>query len=144
MPSLQTGTTIVDENTTQYTTEELVSTYIKIRDEIQETKKKADQKIAELEEYLSVVANGLLDICKAQGANSISTDKGTVMRTVKSKYWTSDWQSIYSFIKEHNAFELLEKRLHQSNMKSFLEENPDTHPPGLNVEREYAVTVRRK
>jgi hypothetical protein len=48
------------------------------------------------------------------------------------------------FIAEHDAFELLEKRIHQTNMKQFLEENPDLHPAGLNVDSEYSVTVRRK
>jgi hypothetical protein len=29
-------------------------------------------------------------------------------------------------------------------MKEFLEQNPDEFPEGLNVDRKYAVTVRRK
>jgi hypothetical protein len=44
---------------------------------------------------------------------------------------------------EHNAPELLERRIQQTNMKQFLEENPDLHPAGLNVDRTYAITVRR-
>jgi len=47
-------------------------------------------------------------------------------------------------LKEHEALELLEKRISQSNMATFLEENPDLHPPGLNVDSRYAVVVRRK
>jgi hypothetical protein len=29
-------------------------------------------------------------------------------------------------------------------MKQFLEEHPDLLPPGLNAEREYTISVRRK
>jgi hypothetical protein len=47
-------------------------------------------------------------------------------------------------MQEQGAMELLERRIHQSNMKQFLEENPDLHPMGLNVDSEYAITVRRK
>jgi hypothetical protein len=50
---------------------------------------------------------------------------------------------MYSFIEEHSAFGLLEKRLHQTNMKDFLFENPDVLPMGLNVDSEYTVSVRR-
>jgi hypothetical protein len=50
---------------------------------------------------------------------------------------------MYTFIKEHDAFGLLEKRLHQTNMKDFLNENPDALPMGLNVESEYTIVVRR-
>ena len=49
-----------------------------------------------------------------------------------------------NFIIEHKAVDLLEKRIHQSNMKQFLEENPEVLPPGLNVDAEYTITVRRK
>ena len=82
-------------------------------------------------------------MCKAVDANSIKTNAGTIIRSVKSRYWTNDWDSMYRFIKEHDAFALLEKRLHQSHMKQFLDENPDAHPAGLNVEREFTVVVRR-
>jgi hypothetical protein len=50
---------------------------------------------------------------------------------------------MYTFIKEAGAFGLLEKRLHQTNMKEFLFENPDIYPKGLNVESQYTVVVRR-
>jgi hypothetical protein len=50
---------------------------------------------------------------------------------------------MYKFMLEHEAPELLEKRLHQSNMKQFLEENPEVLPSGLNVDSEYTITVRR-
>jgi hypothetical protein len=50
---------------------------------------------------------------------------------------------MYSFIEGQGAFGLLEKRLHQTNMKDFLAENPDLYPVGLNVENSYTVVVRR-
>jgi len=39
--------------------------------------------------------------------------------------------------------ELLERRIHQTNIKQFLEENPDLLPAGLNVDSAYSITVRR-
>ena len=134
----------METEVTEASTEELVTAYINIRDQIRDIQRQADERVAELTQYLDVVANQLKEICKEQGASSISTAKGTVIRSVKSKFWTNDWPSMYDFIRDNNAFELLEKRLHQSNMKSFLEDNPEVHPPGLNVEREFAITVRRK
>jgi hypothetical protein len=51
---------------------------------------------------------------------------------------------MHNFVLEHRATELFEKRLNQSNMKQFLEENPELVPKGLNVDSEYVITVRRK
>ena len=97
----------------------------------------------DLEEQQKMLAEQMLDSCKEIGADSIKTPHGTIIRSVKSKYWTGDWDSMYTFIKEHDAFGLLEKRLHQTNMKDFLNENPDALPMGLNVESEYTIVVRR-
>jgi hypothetical protein len=44
---------------------------------------------------------------------------------------------------ENDAIDLLEKRIAQTNMKTFLEENPGLVPPGLNSNTEYAVSVRK-
>jgi hypothetical protein len=50
---------------------------------------------------------------------------------------------MYSFIEKHNAPFLLEKRLHNGNVKQFLEENPDALPVGLQVDNKYVVHVRK-
>jgi len=123
--------------------EQLTATYIKIRDARAKLKQEYERNDAELEQQMLVIEQEMLELCKAIDANSIKTNAGTIIRSVKSRYWTNDWDSMYRFIKEHDAFSLLEKRLHQSHMKQFLEENPETEPAGLNVEREYTVVVRR-
>jgi sugar phosphate isomerase/epimerase len=123
--------------------DQLTSVYLKIRDKRAENKREFDNADKDLEEQQKMLAEQMLDTCKEMGADSIRTPHGTIIRSVKSKYWTGDWDSMYNFIKEHNAFGLLEKRLHQTNMKDFLTENPDVLPMGLNVESEYTIVVRR-
>jgi len=121
----------------------LTALYIKIRDKRAANKKMFEAEDSDLEEQMKVLAQEMLDVCKDMNADSIRTPHGTIMRSVKSRYWTNDWDSIYSFIEETGAFGLLEKRIHQTNMKDFLAENPDIYPKGLNVESEYTVVVRR-
>lgn len=121
----------------------LVSAYINIRDE--RDRRRAEWEISDknLVSQLETIEAALLEHCTAVGADSMRTPAGTVIRSVKSRYWTNDWDSMYKFIHEHNAFPLLEKRLHQTHMKEFLEQNPGVQPLGLNVERQYSVVVRR-
>ena len=123
--------------------EKLTETYLKIRDRRSALSREYDAADHELQQELKVVEAEILEICKKIGADSIRTNAGTIVRSVKSRYWTNDWDSMYRFIKEHDAFPLLEKRLHQTHMKQFLEENPHIEPGGLNVEREFTVVVRR-
>lgn len=124
-------------------TDTLVSAYIAIRDKKQEVKREMELKIQELDADLEQISNALMEICESNNAESIRTSNGTVSRLVKTDYWTNDWDSMYRFIKDNDAFYLLHKRINQTSMKQFLEENPDIHPEGLNVNREYEIRVTR-
>ena len=123
--------------------DKLVDVYIKIRDARDVVRKEAEAKEAELQDQLNVIEQSILELCKETGATSIKTEHGTAIRTVKNRYTTNDWERFYEFIFENNAPQLLEKRIQQSNMKQFLEENPELHPADLNVDSTYAITVRR-
>jgi hypothetical protein len=134
----------MDQEKSAVAVDKLVEAYIKIRDSRDEIKRDADNKMKELEAEMAVISQTLLDHFKESGIDKAGTPFGTAYRTVKSRYWTNDWGAMYDFISENDAFDLLEKRLHQTNMKQFLEENPDLLPRGLNVDSEYSVVVRRK
>ena len=123
--------------------DKLAEVYIKIRDKRAQLKQAFEAKDNELEEQMQVLSDEMLEVCKRLEADSVRTQHGTIIRSVKSRYWTNDWDSMYQVIKEHGAFGLLEKRLHQTNMKEFLAENPSFYPVGLNVENSYTVVVRR-
>lgn len=121
----------------------LVQVYIKIRDAKELKKKQMEEEIAALETQLDAVEQELLEICKSTGQDGGKTQFGTFTRSVKTRYWTSDWDSMYKFIREHDAPELLERRIHQGNFVEFIKENPDLMPAGVNVESKYSITVRR-
>lgn len=132
-----------EEETPSIPLDKLTATYIKIRDYRQAKARAFEAEDKQLEEQLNLIQMQMLEICKQNNASSIRTEHGTIIRQLKSRYWTNDWDSMYSFIKQNNAFGLLEKRLHQTHMKEFLSENPDKLPMGLNVEQEYTIVVRR-
>lgn len=126
------------------TADKLVAAYIKIRNARSVLQQKFDAEDGDLKAQMKIVSDKLAEICKDTGANSINTPHGTVMRGVKTRYFPSDWGQMIDFIKEHDAIELLEQRIHQSNMKKFLEEHPDDYPIGLNHTSEYTITVRKR
>jgi hypothetical protein len=125
------------------TLEKLTRIYIKMREKKAELTQELEAQISELDDKMKTVKTGILDHMKEIGAESLRTDAGTVYRTVRTTYSTNDWDSMNKFILEHSVPELLEKRIHQTNMKAFLEEHPDVLPPGLNANMEYSVTIKR-
>lgn len=126
-----------------FTTDKLAEVYIKIRDKRAELKEQFEVQDEGLKAQQELLAEKMLDICRDNNADSIKTPAGTIIRKVDTRYWTTDWDSMYQFIEEHDAYPLLEKRIHQTNLKQFLEENPNLLPAGLQADSKYTVVVRR-
>ena len=125
-------------------TDELVARYIALRDQKVLIKEIADADTKVVSDKMDIIEAEILAQCEALGADSIRTASGTAIRSIKSRYWTTNWDAMYNLIREHNVFDLLERRVHQTNIKQFLEENPSIYPAGLEVIRQFAITVRRK
>lgn len=121
----------------------LVQVYVKIRDAKAAKQKEMEAELATLDAQLEAIETELLELCKATGQDGGKTQFGSFRRSVKTRYWTSDWDSMYRFIKEHDMPELLERRVSQTTFKEFLQENPDKMPQGMNVDSRYAITVTR-
>lgn len=121
----------------------LVAAYIKMRDRRAELLRQYEAEDADIKTQMEAVEGKLLDLCKEIGVDTLGSKHGKVMRTVKTRYWTSDWDSLHKFVLQHKMPELLERRISQTTMKQLLEENPDAMPPGLNIDSRYTVTIRR-
>lgn len=135
----------MSDNTTgvEIPLEKLTRIYIKMRDKKSEVTHEMEERINKIEEDMQTIKRAILQHMKETGVESLRTSAGIVYRTVRTTYSTSDWESMHKFIVEHGVPDLLEKRIQQTNMRAFLEENPDLLPPGLNSNAEYSVTIRR-
>jgi hypothetical protein len=119
--------------------DQLVRIYMKMRAALQEL----DAQIEAIKEQQQEVKNEIKDRMRALGTKSLKTDFGTVSLMEKTRYYTQDWDSFKRFVIEQDAVDLLEKRISQTNMRTFLEENPALVPPGLNSDTEFDVSVRK-
>tara|TARA_B100001059_G_scaffold236421_1_gene286825 strand:+ start:7156 stop:7554 length:399 start_codon:yes stop_codon:yes gene_type:complete len=124
--------------------EKLTATYIKIRDKRSKLATEFKTKDDELKSQQDRIKRALLEHCKEHDVESVRTAEGLFYRTIKKRFWTNDWESMHKFILDQQVPEFLDKRLNQSHVKQFLEDNPDLLPPGLNVDSEYAIAVRKK
>ena len=123
--------------------DKLARVYLKIRSRIQQLTQQYESEVEELKAQQDEAKTALKDQLMALGSKSVRTDQGTVILSTKTRYFTQDWDSFKQFVTEHDALDLFERRIHQSNMAKFLEENPSLVPPGLNSDKEYDVSVRK-
>lgn len=123
--------------------DKLARVYLKIRNRLGALTKDYETQYEELKAQQTEIQNAMKDQMLAIGSSSIKTSEGTIILGQKIRYYTEDWDSFKSFVVEHDALDLFEKRIHQTNMVSFLDENPGVVPAGLNSMTEYAVSVRK-
>ena len=125
-------------------TDQLVETFITLRGERDRLRNEWEAQDAKVKEEMTTLEQALLAICNETNATSIKTDKGTVIRKLNERFFCSDWDNFRDYVLEHQALELLERRIHQGNFKEFIaEREAEGLPPGVNVMREYGVTVRK-
>jgi hypothetical protein len=102
-----------------------------------------DKQLADLEEQREEIRMAIKDQMKALGLTSVKTSFGTVSLMKTTRYNTQDWDSFKAFVLEHQVVDLLEKRIAQTNMAQFLEENPGVVPPGLNSVTGFDIRVTK-
>jgi hypothetical protein len=123
--------------------DKLAKVYRKIKTQIDTLTQEYDTQVEALKAQQDQIKFAMKDTMKALGVSTVRTEFGTVSLVTKTRYSTQDWDSFKKFILEHEVVDLLEKRIAQTNMANFLEENPGVLPPGLNAMTEYDISVRK-
>jgi hypothetical protein len=128
----------------KYNTEELVSAYIGLRNERSALKDSYEEADNKLKADMEKLEQTMLEICNDIGADSVKTAYGTMIRKVNERFYCTDWDNFKNYVLENEAVDLLERRIHQGNFKEHMTEiNGQGLPPGVNVMREYGITVRK-
>ena len=123
--------------------DKLAKIYRKIKTEIDTLTQEYDTKLEQLKAQQDELRFAMKDQMRALGVSSVRTPFGTVSMIHKTRYNTDDWDSFKKFIVEHDVVDLLEKRVAQTNMARFLEENPGLVPPGLNAFSDFEIRVTK-
>lgn len=121
----------------------VVQAYNAIRD-ARTARRHAWEKVdAELEEDQHKLKVFMLELLNRNGAQSIKTSAGTVYRSERAKVSGADWGAIWAWAVENDAMDIFERRLKAKFITDYMEENGGVAPPGINVHREFEVSVRR-
>ena len=124
--------------------EDLVKAYLTIRVEREKILHEYEEQDKKLKEDMTLIEQSMLSVCNDTNADSIKTQHGTVIRKLNERFYCNDWDNFRNFVLDNEAVELLERRIHQGNFKEYCAENgADGLPPGVDVMREYDVTVRK-
>lgn len=124
---------------TDLTIDKLVAIHRKMDAKLSELQAEID----DIESQRTEVRTTILELMKAQGLETARTEHGTVSKTIKERFWSSDWPALHQYIIDHGAVGLLQQRIHETNMREWIAAHPNDFPPSLNIDREYAITIRK-
>jgi hypothetical protein len=120
----------------------LIDKYIKIRD-----KKAAQKKIyeADLARYTNTMAQieaALLDAMNQGNLKAMSAPTGTAYKSLRTSAKVTDWPAALAFIREHEAWDLLEARVSKIAAQAIIEET-NLPIPGVETSSEVCCNVQR-
>lgn len=121
----------------------LAKVYIRIRSKMATLTHEYEAEMERLEAQRKQVTGAMKDQMLALKSTSLRTNNGLIVLSKHTRYWASDWDSMYKFMVENDCPYLLEKRIAQKSMADFLADHPGTLPPGLNSETEYVISVKK-
>lgn len=75
--------------------------------------------------------------------NVAARDIGTAYRSTRSSATVADWEVVLDYVQEHEAWELLERRVNKTAVEQFKSVEGDL-PPGINWSETQVVNFRRK
>ena len=124
--------------------EELVKAYIAIRNKRDANAREFNAKDSELKAELAQLDQVMLNSCNEIDADSIKTNSGTIIKTMKENFVCGDWDNFKQYIVQEDAIDLLQQRIHQTNFKEFLSNRTDEGlPPGISSMKEFQIVVRK-
>lgn len=103
----------------------------KVKDEVSEIKAKMDK----LEAWIKQQADTM-------GVTSFKTPHGTAFLTTTDYANVADWDAVLTYIRENEAYDMLEKRISKTAVRGYIEQNK-TVPPGVNYGTKLEVNIRK-
>ena len=76
----------------------LVSAYLSLRREREKLAKKYEQEDSVFKEQMDRLEEAMLNTCNDIGAETLRTESGTIVKTLKENYICGDWDNFKKFI----------------------------------------------
>lgn len=102
----------------------------------------ADKATAELKKEETKLSEEVLQMMREHDLSALGGNRCTVKVRVERKPTVADWTALYEYIKEHDAFDLLHKRLTEGAVK--LRAEDDVQVPGVDWFEKESLTYSDK
>ncbi|MCA3768954.1 hypothetical protein [Cutibacterium sp.] len=121
---------------------DVIRTYIKLRDQKSAIEAETKERVADLKAKMEKLEAYLKAQMDAQGLTSFKSDYGTAFLTTTDYANVADWDAVIRFIRDNEAYDMLEKRVSKIAVRGYIEANKAV-PPGITYGTKLEVNIRK-
>jgi hypothetical protein len=127
---------------TQLSVDVVVATYMKLRAKKDAIEAKVKAEVDEVKTQMEKIEAWIKEQADAQGVTSFKTNHGTAFLTTVDYANVADWDAVLKYIRDNEAYDMLEKRISKVAVRGYIE-NSKTVPPGVNYGTKLEVNIRK-
>lgn len=122
--------------------EQVISAYIKLRHQKEAVEQEAKQKVQSIKDRMTKLESWLMEQANTQNVTSFKTNSGTAFVTTTDFANVADWDAVLGYIKDNNAFDMLERRVSKTAVRGYIE-TTGVVPSGVNYGTKIEINVRK-
>jgi hypothetical protein len=122
--------------------EQIVSAYIKLRRRKEAVEAAAKDEVRTIKTKMDKLESWLMEQANAQNVTSFKTKSGTAFVTTTDFASVADWDAVLGYIKDNDAFDMLERRVSKTAVRGYIETTGHV-PAGVNYGTKIEINVRK-
>lgn len=124
------------------TVDAVIKKYMKLRSEKEAAEAEIKERIDNIKAAMTKLEAWLKAKLDADGLTSFKTDHGTAFLTTTDFANVEDWDAVLRFIREQEAFDMLEKRISKAAVRGYIEAHKEV-PPGVKYGTKLDINIRK-
>tara|TARA_R100001463_G_scaffold8431_6_gene25838 strand:+ start:843 stop:1247 length:405 start_codon:yes stop_codon:yes gene_type:complete len=125
-----------------YTVDQVIEAYLKYRNKKEALEAQIKEQVKELKDKMAKLEAWIKTKADAEGVTSFKTAHGTAFVTTNDYANVADWDAVLAFIKENDAYDILEKRVSKNAVRGYIDQQKAV-PSGVNYGTRIDVNVRK-
>ena len=125
-----------------FTVEQVVGTYMKLRRKKEALEAETKAGLDEIKVKMGKLEAWLMQKADDEGVTSFKTESGTAFVTTTDFANVADWDAVLTFIKDNEAFDMLEKRVSKTAVRGYMDANGSV-PPGITYGSKLGINIRK-
>lgn len=125
-----------------FTVADVIKRYMELRAKKEQIEAETKERLGKIKEKQAKLEAWLKMKADEDGVTSFKTEYGTAFMTTNDYANVADWDAVLSFVKENDAYDMLQKRVSKDAVRSYIESH-NRVPPGVSYGHKIDVNIRR-